>query len=78
MMGKIEKWTMKQDGICRPCGLRLLKGTVAIKTAAHGGQDKTVYICMDCGRSIAKVVLATADLDEFGQEMVMDKLSDVA
>lgn len=75
MPRQIEQWTMKQTGSCRPCGNKLSRDTVVIKTAAHGGQDSKVYICMDCAREIAKLALATADLDEFGSEMVMDKLS---
>lgn len=75
MTRQIEKYTMKRDGSCRPCGKRVLRGTDVIKTAAFGGQDNQVYICMDCGKEIAKIALAGVNLDEFGQEIVMEVLS---
>ena len=71
---RIEKYTMQRDGSCRPCGKKIERGDSVIRTAAYGGQDSQVFICMACGREIAKIALEKEDLDEFGQEMVMEKL----
>lgn len=71
---QIEKYTMQRDGSCRPCGTTLERGQTVIRTAAYGGQDSQVFICMECGYELAKIALETVDLDEFGQEIVMDKL----
>ncbi len=71
-----KKHKMLRKGKCRPCGIPLEIGTEVIRTVANGGQDSQVYICMSCGRDIAKIVLAEENLDEFGQEIVMGKLSD--
>lgn len=71
-----KKHKMLRKGKCRPCGIPLTPGTEVIKTNANGGQDSQVYICMSCARDIAKIVLADVNLDEFGQEIVMEKLSD--
>lgn len=73
-MTKIENYQMQRDGTCRPCGVKLLRGTLVIRTPAIGGQDNKVYICLDCARTIAKIVLMDSDLDQFGQELVMYKL----
>jgi len=70
----IEKYTMQRDGTCRPCGKKLERGDEMIRTNAFGAQDSQVFICLDCGRDIAKIALEKEDLDEFGQEMVMEKL----
>jgi hypothetical protein len=65
---------MQQDGSCRSCGVPLSRGGAAVKTPNRAVGSAHNYFCYSCAREIAKVALADADLNEFGQEIVMDKL----
>lgn len=65
---------MQQDGFCRSCSKGLPRGEIGIRTPNHGAGSSNLYFCTSCARKIAKIVLADEDLNEFGQELVMDKL----
>lgn len=66
---------MQQDCNCRVCGIKLHRTHEAIKTPNISSGRPNLYFCFTCAREIAKAVLVDADLEEFGQELVMDKLS---
>lgn len=71
----ITRHTLQQDGNCVSCGEVVLRGNDVIKTPNLNGWAANKFFCFDCGREIAKIALANADLEEFGQELVMDKLN---
>jgi RNase P subunit RPR2 len=71
----ISRHIMQQDGTCRACRAPLSRGSEAVKTPNRADGSAHHYFCYSCAREIAKVALADADLDVFGQELVMDKLN---
>jgi len=70
----ISRHIMQQDGYCRSCGYSLLRGSAAVETPIFATGSAHNYFCYGCAYKIAKVALADVSLDDFGQELLMDKL----